>query len=174
MFPCQNDPRKIISLSTRTKDYLSYCALHVLLIVALVLKSVNFPFFIIFTIHSPPVCVEPFRRTDRGTDQSPTVRFLLAPLYSSSPPIPISVGRSVAALLNQLTDWADMKSLLSWWTEAPTDRRFFPVVRWSGGRSVGASIHQDNKIFMVAQSVIWFRRTATDRPTEIGMGGEEE
>ena len=66
------------------------------------------------SIHSPPVCVEPFRRTDRGTDQSPTVRFLLAPLYSSSPPIPISIGRSVAALLNQLTNWATMKSLLSW------------------------------------------------------------
>jgi len=46
-----------------------------------ILFTVFFVYYSLTTIHSPPVCVEPFRRTDRGTNQSPIVRFLLAPLF---------------------------------------------------------------------------------------------
>ena len=59
------------------------------------------------------MCVAPFRRTDRGTDQSPIVRFvltlLLFLLLFLFPSVRRSVGPSIANLLKQLIDtrWDD-------------------------------------------------------------------
>ena len=132
----------------------------------------------------------------------PALSFFSSILAPSLPTFLLSLMEEISTTdrpTDRCFDWISDSSFSKRHADRPTDRRnaFLYIDSWtksspdrptdrptaqppnhrkkpSVGRSVSASVHQDNMLFMVAQSVNWFRRAATDRPTEIGMGGEEE